>query len=198
MLRIVLLMMLGFGWIASAGAIEPLDELRASFTIGGEPIPPEIFGDFGDAMISDNRPIIVTIDALAAMHSNRYADPIKVKDRWVEQAKPQSGGINGPEAMAYQFIGTTDNGLLVVVASWTGGGTGVFYTLHVVDAASANAFDEDGTTYRRLNLTLVRSYILGDRWQGDVSITGHTIHIVTTASRAERALGPVTLQAVRP
>ena len=198
MLRIALLMMIGLGLAASAGAAEPLDELRASFTIGGEPIPPEIFGDFGDAMMSDNRPIIVRIDALAAMHSNRYADPIKVTGRWVEQVKPQSGGINGREAMAYQFIGATDNGLLVVVASWTGGGTGVFYTLHVVDAASMPAFDEDGTTYRRLNLTLVRSYVLGDRWQGEVTISGHMIRIVTQASRAERALSPVTLQAVRP
>jgi hypothetical protein len=198
MLRIALLMIVGLGLAASAGAAEPLDELRASFTIGGEPIPPEIFGDFGDAMMSDNRAIVVTVDAFAAMHSNCYFDPIKIDGRLVSQAKPHSGGINGPEAMAYEFIGTTDNALLVAVASWTGGGTGVFYWLHVLDAAWVPAFDEDGTIYRRLNLTLVRSYDLGDRWQGEVTIAGHTIHIVTLASRAERALTPVTLEAVRP
>jgi hypothetical protein len=31
----------------------------------------KIFADFGDAMMSDNRPIVVTIDANAAIDSNR-------------------------------------------------------------------------------------------------------------------------------
>jgi len=62
---------------ATAFAAEPLDEVRTSSTIGGTPIPPEIFADFGDAMMSDTRPIVVTIDANAAIDSNRYADPIK-------------------------------------------------------------------------------------------------------------------------
>jgi hypothetical protein len=59
--------------------------------------------------------------------------------------------------------------MLVFLAAWSGG-SGTFYYLHILDATSNRAFDEDGSTYSRLDLTLVRTYVLGDRWQGDVSI----------------------------
>ncbi len=198
MIRLVFVCLLAAGYATAAVAADALDEVRKSFTIKGQPIPPEIFGDFGDATISDNRPIIVTVDALAAVGSNRYYDPITRNGDWVEQKKPGNTGPQGVETMAYRFVGATANGLLVVLASWSGGGTGVFYTLHVVDVAWKPAFDEDGSKYRRLDLSLVRSSILGDRWEGDVKISGNAIRITTTASRSERGTAPVTLQARRP
>jgi hypothetical protein len=140
----------------------------------------------------------VTIDANAAIDSNRYADPIKTNGRWVDQMKPGSGGLNGPETMSYEYRGATANGLLVFLAAWSGGGSGTFYYLHIVDAASTQAFDEDGSTYSRLDLTLVRTYILGDRWQGDVTISGNSIRIVTEASLGEHGLGSETIDARRP
>jgi len=196
MLRIALLLALILGAITGARAADALDELRAAFTVGGKPVPPQMFGDFGDAMMSDNRPIIVSVDALTAIDSNRYADPIVMKGGWIEQTKQIDK--TSTETMAYRYIGATDNGLLVAVASWSGGGTGVFYTLHIVDAAWTAAFDDDGAPYRRLALTNLRSVALGDRWNGDVKIRRNTIDIDTTASRAERATGPVTLEARRP
>lgn len=196
MLRVVLLLTL---LVASLPAqADALDELRTSFTISGKPVPPEVFGDFGDAMISDSRPIVVGIDATAAIDSNRYADPIKKNGAWVEQTKPQNTGINGAETESYKFIGPTANGLLVLLTSWSGGGTGVFYKLHIIDAAWANAFDDDGLRERRLVLTPVRASILGDRWEGDVTISGNAVRIETTASRNERSLSPVTVDAQRP
>jgi hypothetical protein len=60
------------------------------------------------------------------------------------------------------------------------------------------AFDEDGSTYSRLDLTLVRTYILGDRWEGDVSISGNSVHIVTNASLGGRGVSPVAIEARRP
>jgi hypothetical protein len=179
-------------------AAGPLDEVRASFTIGGKPIPPEVFADFGDALMSDSRPIVVTIDANAAIGSNRYADPIKTNGRWVEQIKPGSGSFNGPETMSYEYRGATTNGLLVVLAAYSGGGSGTFYSLHIVEAASLRAFDEDGSIYSRLDLTLVRTYILGDRWQGDVSISGNSVRIVTNSSLGGHGASPVTIEARKP
>ena len=49
--------------------------------------------------MSDSRPIVVTIDANAAIDSNRYADPIATNGRWVEQTKLGSGSFNGPETI---------------------------------------------------------------------------------------------------
>jgi hypothetical protein len=199
MLRLILtLLALCCGPAAKALAADPLDEVRNSFTIGAKPIPPEIFGDFGDAKMSDNRPIIISIDAKAAIDSNRYADPIKTKGQWIEQAKPGPGGLNGPETMAYEYRGATASGLLVFLAGWSGGGSGTFYYLHILDAVSNRALDEDGSIYLRLDLTLVRTVILGDRWEGDVSISGNSVRIVTVASRAERRIGSITIAARRP
>lgn len=183
---------------ANALAADALTELRASFAVDGKPVPPEVFADFGDAMMSDNRPVVVSVDLIAAVDSNRYFDPIKTSGTWVEQQKPQNQGINGPEWMGYEFIGATANGLLVVVAAWSGGGTGVFYWLHIADAAWALGFDDDGAAYRRLNLTLLRSHALGDRWEGSVKISGNDIRIDTTSSRGGPRPSPVILQAKRP
>jgi hypothetical protein len=44
--------------------------------------------------------------------------------------------------MSYEFRGATANGLLVFLAAWSGGGSGTFYYLHILDAASNRAFVE--------------------------------------------------------
>jgi hypothetical protein len=196
--RSLIVLALHCGSVSGTLAADPLDELRKSFTIGGKPVPPEIFADFGDAMMSDNRPIVVTIDANAAIDSNRYAAPVTTNGRWIEQAKPGSGSFNGPETMSYEYRGATANGLLVFLATYSGGGSGTFYYLHILDAESVSAFDDDGSTYERLNLTLVRTYILGDRWEGDVSISGNAVRIVTDESRGGHTAGSVTIEARRP
>ncbi|MGN6569814.1 MAG: hypothetical protein ACTHLO_00185 [Pseudolabrys sp.] len=196
MLRLALLLALAVAAMPGARAADALDELRATFTVGGKPVPPQVFGDFGDAIMSDNRPIIVSVDALTAIDSNRYADPIRTAGGWVEQTKQVDR--SSTETTAYRYIGATGNGLLVAVAWWSGGGTGVFYTLHIVDAAWTGAFDEDGAPYRRLTLTNLRSFILGDRWDGNVTIAGDTISIDTAASRGGPGVGHITLQALRP
>src|SRR5271166_5895797 len=85
------------GTAVTALAADPLDEVRRSFTIGGKPVYRKIFADIGDAIMSDNRPIIVTIGTNAALDSDRYADPIKTNGRWVKQINPGSGSFNGPE-----------------------------------------------------------------------------------------------------
>jgi hypothetical protein len=179
-------------------AANPLDEVRRSFTIDGKPIPPQIFADFGDAMMFDSRPIVVTIDANAVIDSNRYADPIKTNGRWVDQVKLGSGSFNGPETRSYEFHGATANGMLVFLAAWSGGGSGTFYYLHILDAASNRAFDEDGSTYSRLDLTLVRTYILGDRWQGDVRVSGNSVLVVTDSSLGGHGVASVTIDARKP
>ena len=92
----------------------------------------------------------------------------------------------------------TANGLLVFLAAWSGGGSRMFYYLHILDAAPAGALDEDGLIYSRLNLTLVRTYVLGDHWQGDVSISGNSVGIVTNASLGGHGVSPVTIEARRP
>jgi hypothetical protein len=182
---------------ASAAAL--VAEVRHGFTIHGQPIPPEIFRDFGDGDLADSGAIWVTIDAAAAIGSNLYFDPIKQDGAHISQSKPSADG-GYTEQTAYTFYGTTRNGLAVIIASYSGGGSGVFYTLHVVDIAAASGYDIEGKVYQRINLTNVRSVILGDRWEGDLKISGNAITIVTTRNGPtdDSARPPVTIIAQRP
>ena len=51
-------------------------------------------------------------------------------------------------------LSSEKHGLLVFLGAWSGGGSGTFYYLHILDAVSKRAFDEDGSTYLRLDLGL--------------------------------------------
>jgi hypothetical protein len=196
-----LLALTGSGLSAPADAA--LKELRQTFTLDHKPIPPEVFGDFGDSDIADSASIRVTIDLLAAMGSNLYFDDIAVSpEGWVSQKRQVPNGADKLiETTSYKFNGVTKNGLFVVTASFSGGGTGDFVTLHILDAAVAHAFDGDGKLYDRLNLTVLRSIPLGDGWDGSVKIVGNTIAIATAPRELktnDRKLGVQTVEAVRP
>lgn len=163
----------------SASDAAAVAEVRKSFTIGGKPIPPEIFRDFGDGDIADSGAIWITVDAAAAIGSNLYFDEIKQNGGTVSQTKRGPNNVV-QETTDYSFYGTTQNGLMVVIASYNSGGTGIFYTLHIVDVAAARGLDLDGKPYRRIDLTNVRSVILGDRWEGELKIAGNRVRIITT------------------
>jgi hypothetical protein len=185
--------------IACAGS--EIDELRKSFSVGGEPVPPNIFRDMGDGDLADSGSIIVTIDVKAATGSNLYAEPIKRNGAWLSQARqdPNEKGLMQEEA--YRFVGVTANKLLVVITSYSGGGSGVFHSLHILTAERGQGFDSDGKRYDRLNVTTVRSVALGDRWNGDVRIDGNFILVTTTGGIPEgqaRRPSSMTIRAERP
>ena len=181
---------------APALAAGPLDELRRAFTLDGKPAPPEMFRDFGDADLGDSLPSVVAIDVKAAIDSNRYGDSIVQNGGWLTQSRPAAGSLNGAEETGYRYVGATTNGLLIVIATYSGGGSGVFTTLHVLDASLAAAFDGDGKPYKRVNLIVLRSVVLGDRWDGEATIAGDTVRIATAKTPAEGV--PKSIEAKRP
>jgi hypothetical protein len=157
-----------------------LAEVRRSFTLDGERIPPEIFRDFGDGNLADSTPIWVTIDLRAAVGSNFYADDITQNGDWVSQRKAAPDVMNGRQEAAYKYIGATENGLLLVLATYNSGGSGNFTTLHLLSLEAVPAFDSEGAAYERINLTNLRSLILGDRWDGQISFAKNMVRVVTT------------------
>jgi hypothetical protein len=169
---------------ASAAAL--VQEVRHSFTFNGKAIPPEIFRDFGDGDLADSGDIWVTVNLRAAIGSNLYFDEIKQDGRWISQQKVGSG-----EEIGYTHMGTANNGLIVVLSIFNGGGSGRFTHLHILDIAANRAFNLDGNVYERINLTNLRTVPLGDRWGGEISVEKNTITIVTTRS------GPTDDSAVR-
>ena len=184
---------------ATNSAAALVAEVRHSFTLHGKTIPPEIFRDFGDGDLANSGTIWVTVDAAAAIDSNLYFDPIRADGRWRFQKK-QRLTTDIPEETAYGFYGSTANGLLVVLASYNGGGSGTFYTLHIVDVAAGAGFDIDGRGYQRINLTNIRSVILGDRWAGELKVSGNAVGVITTRNGPadDSARPPFTIIAERP
>jgi hypothetical protein len=196
MRRLAFLIIALIAFAAPAPAAGPLDELRRSFTLDGKPVPPNAFRDFGDADLGDSQPSVVAIDVKAAIDSSRYGDPIARRGDWLTQSRPAAGSLNGAEVMGYRYVGATRSGLLVVIAYFSGGGSGVFTTLHVLDASLAAGFDGDGKRYGRVDLAVLRSVVLGDRWEGEATIAGDTIRIATAKTPAEGV--PKSIEAKRP
>src|SRR6476661_2602529 len=181
-------------------ASDPVAEMRQSFTLDGKTIPPEIFRDFGDGDLADSGAIWVTVDVKAAIGSNLYYDAIKQDGGCSRQTKAAIGPGSG-EQTGYCYIGATDNGLLVVLASYNGGGSGIFMMLHILDVALGRGFESDGSSYERVNLTNLWSVPLGDRWDGQISIAKNTIKIVTIRSGPADDSGQPrtrTIEAARP
>jgi len=175
-------------------------EVRRSFTLNGKTIPPEIFRDFGDGDLADSGSIWVTVDLKAATGSNLYFDDIKQTGRWFSQKKTNTKA-GAEEVTGYSYYGATENGLLVVLASYSGGGSGDFITLHILDIAAARAFDIEGRIYDRINLTNIRSVALGDRWNGEIRIEKNAIRVVTTRKGPADDSGKretMTIEARRP
>jgi hypothetical protein len=98
----------------------------------------------------------------------------------------QRSATDTPEQTSYVFYGTTANGLLVVLGSYNGGGSGTFFTLHILDVTAGAGFDIEGKRYQRINLTNIRSVVLGDRWQGELRISGNAVKIIYHAQRTGR------------
>ncbi len=174
-------------------------EVRHSFTLNGKTIPPEIFRDFGDGDLADSGSIWVTVDAAAAIDSNLYVDPIR-EDGDLKIQRKQRLMTDAPEQTAYVFYGATANGLLVVLASYNGAGSGTFYTLHILDVAAGAGFGIEGKRHQRINLTNIRSVILGDRWEGELRISGNAVKVITTRNGPadDSARPPFTVMAERP
>jgi hypothetical protein len=177
-----------------------ITEVRRTFTIDGKPIPPEIFRDFGDGDLADTGPIWVTVDVKASIGSNLYFDDIKQDGRWINQRKTNSKG-EMLEETGYAYYGATQNGLLILLASYSGGGSGDFISLHILDIASARGFDFEGKVYERINLTNIGSTALGDRWDGEIAIEKNTVRVTTTRSGPADDSGKrrtTTIEARRP
>ena len=92
--------------------------------------------------------------------SNLYFDDIRKNGSWIDQKKARPA-----EETACTHIGTTENGLLVVVAAFSGGGSGDFTFLHIVDVTAAHAFNFDGKIYERINLSSRGQWVTEKQWR---------------------------------
>ncbi|HEY3719669.1 MAG TPA: hypothetical protein VGL41_05955 [Roseiarcus sp.] len=62
----------------------------------------------------------------------------------------------------------------------------------------ASAFDDDGKSHQRLDLTMLRHVVLGYRWDGVIKISSNSIDVTTSGSLPGQDTKPKDLEAHRP
>jgi uncharacterized protein len=154
-------------------------------------ISPRIVDDLsiGEADQGDN---IIAINLTDAQGSNRYFGDVKtrkLRDRAgpYVYTVPDSGDTEDKSEFGYSFVGRTQSGIDVLMTSESGGGTGVFENLLLVkvdyESSGSELLPTNGKTEvmtfkkRRLVIRKLGEIGLGDRWQGDLKVTGNQIEI---------------------
>lgn len=143
-----------------------LAEANAKFTYAGKPIHPGLVEEFSGWM-SDSGPITVSVDVSAAYGTNEYyEDEVKIAD---------NGNIaiyrKDSSYFCYRWLGRLDNGLHVLyVEEGGGGGSGIFEDLNFVRFDIGEGINSDNKKYKRLLMTIVRTYVLGDRDDGKIEV----------------------------
>lgn len=152
-------------------ASEQLNEANAKFTYKGKPIHPFLVGKLSN-FISDNRPpIVTTVDVSAAFDTNEYPQrEIKKRDDWwfVERTDKYKD-IPLYESFDYHWLGNLSDGTHVLETGSSGGGSGFFMDLMFIRFSEGEIFWE-GKKEKQLLMSTVGTYILGDRYNGDIKV----------------------------
>jgi hypothetical protein len=154
-------------------------------------INPKIINDLATA-VSDQGDQVVAINLTDSEASNRYACDVKVakthnRHPYIYAQEPAEGGDQRPAEFGYRYVGRTASGIDVLFVSESGGGSGLFEGLMLVqiseesggpaiEPASGRA---QTMTFKRKRLVIKKlgEIGLGDRWDGILDVTGNEISI---------------------
>lgn len=157
------------GFAQIQGTIEEvLWEANENFTHKGELIHPGLIQEFSGWISDSWMPITVTVDIAAASGSNEYFDDdveFKGDGSIFFQKKGQR------EYFYYKWLGRLRNGLHVLETGEGGGGSGIFKNIYFIKFDIGKGYTPEGKEYDRLLMTAVRNYMLGDRDDGDISVS---------------------------
>jgi len=163
---------------------QQLDEANSKFTYSGKPIHPFVVKEFSN-WLSDNRPpMITTVDVAAASDTNKYMDSeIEKRDNWLfAKTEEMDGDVRLYESFGYHWIGRLANGVHVLETGSSGGGSGFFMDLMFVKFSEGEIFWENRKE-KQLLMTIVGTYSLGDRYEGDIKINGNKVLIPASADQ---------------
>lgn len=153
------------------------------YSFAREPfVHPKIIQDLS-TWLSDRGDQVVAISLSDAQGSNRYFGDVAVND-----VDGQCSFVYTEEEgqrFGYRYIGMTESGVHVLYTSDWGGGSGVFTQLMLLTIAfdyGIDCCDWDTQTAirvdrKRLLVKKLGEIILGDRWSGQLSVSGNDLHI---------------------
>ncbi len=152
-------------------ASEQLDEANARFSYKGKPIHPFLIREFSDWLSDGRAPAVKSIDVIAAGDLDKYRQKkIEKRDGWlfVKQLE-KDRGITLYESFDYRWLGTLANGVHVLETGVNGGGSGFFMDLMFIKFSEGEIFWE-AKKVKQLLMTLVGTYSLGDRYEGEIKV----------------------------
>ena len=143
---------------------EDLQKANQSFTYNSKPIHPGLVQEFSN-WISDNRnPITISVDISAGSDTNEYSDSRVTAN---EEGAVCRQGQDG-ESFCYHWLGRLINGVHVLRVTDSGGGSGIFGDLFFVKFEVGQGYMSDGKKYDRLLMSIMLTYPLGDRYDGNI------------------------------
>jgi hypothetical protein len=165
---------------------------EASYSFSKAPfINPRIINDLATA-ISDQGDQVVAINLTDSEASNRYAGDVKIakthnRHPYIYSQEPAEGGDQRPAEFGYRYLGRTASGIDVLFVSESGGGSGVFEGLMLVQISEESggptiepaSGPTQTMTFKRKRLVLKKlgEIGLGDRWDGILEVKGNEISI---------------------
>jgi hypothetical protein len=167
-----------------AMASQQLDEANAKFTYNGKPIYPFVVKEFSN-WLSDNRPpMITTVDVAAAFDTNKYQNSkLEMREKWwFAESEEMDGDVRLYESFGYHWIGRLANGVHVLETGSSGGGSGFFMDLMFVKFSDGEIFWENKKE-KQLLMSIVGTYSLGDRYEGEIKINGNKVLIPASADQ---------------
>lgn len=142
-----------------------LEALRYSF-VREEYIHPRILQELG-GWISDRNSTVIGIDLASANRSNRFYGDVAISARedgtWVYWTQ-------GSESFGYRYIASSPSGIHMVQCADSGGGSGVFVTVMLLELSQDRCLNSEGAegplSKNRLVLKVLGKVPLGDRYSG--------------------------------
>lgn len=152
------------------------EETDKTFFYKNDPIHPLIIKKFVSWVSDDWKPKIVAIDVCAAYNTNQFCKKFqwqKADDGTFRCCVDEKDGA----WFVYEWLGTLDNGLHVVLTCECTGGTGQFMDLFFFKITEGFAYTPEGEKYAQLLLTFVRNHALGDRYDGQIDLLKNSVCI---------------------
>ena len=157
----------------------PYSFVRAPF------VHPRIVKDLS-TWLSDAGDQVVAVNLVDSQRSNRYFGAVGVveaegKCPYVYWDDPEEASVR----FGYRYVGMTDSGVHVLFTSDIGGGSGRFVNLMLFTIEFDNGIvccDWDRQTTikadkKRIIMRKLGEIGLGDRWSGELRITGNDLHV---------------------
>jgi hypothetical protein len=115
--------------------------------------------------------MITTVDIKAAYDTNKYqVSDIARRNDWLFYEKTKmDGDIRLYESFGYKWLGKMKNGVHVLETGSSGGGSGFFMDLMLVKFSEGEILWE-GKKEKQYLMSIVGTYILGDRYEGDIKV----------------------------